>query len=721
MKLSRRGFLKAGAAAGGALLLEVWPEPAGAADLSSVMPDARLRIGADDVVTLVLASVEMGQGTATMQAQLVAEELEVRPELLRLELATNDRRYDNPALGFQLTGGSTSTAVSWEPYRRAGAVARELLVAAAAKTWGVPKGECHAHDGAVVHGPSARRLRYGAVAGVAATLRVPDVEPKRKGFTLVGRSIPRVDSQLKVTGRAEFGLDVKVPGMKVAVLVRSPVPGGSVASIDDAATKALGDVQVVPVSRGVAVVGATTFHALRGAKALVVKWNDGPLASFDSASHRARLEAAARGPTGRRVKNVGDAPAELARATRVLEAEYFAPYLAHAPMEPQNATVHVRDDGVEIWAPTQGPMVAADQVSRLLGVPLERVKVHQTWVGGGFGRRISQDYVLEAAEVSKAIGAPVKVVWTREDDLRHSPYRPAALHRVRGALDAQGRPLAWHHRVASQSIIDQVIPDFASAAVGGSFLRGLAASLGRSFMGGDRDNSLFEGVDSLPYELPHLAVDALHVETGVPVMFWRSVGHSHTAFATESFVDELAHAAGVDPFEYRRALLARHHRHRWVLELAAEKVGWKTPPPPGVGRGLAVHESFSSYAAAAAEVRVQDGAIVVERLVLAIDCGRVVNPDLVRAQLESAALFGLSATLKQRITFAAGRVEQSNFHDFAPLRLAESPRIETFIRENEAAPSGVGEPGVPVIAPAVANAVFALTGQRLRSLPLSLG
>lgn len=708
---------------GGGLLLEIIPGVADAAgSKASFTPGAYLRITADDVITLILARVEMGQGTSTMHAQLLAEELEVSPSKLTLEFAGADRRYDNPTLGFQLTGGSTSTTISWGPYRQAGATARELLIGAAAKTWGVARSECVAKDGAVVHKPTRQRLTYGALAETAATLPAPPVKPREKDFTVIGKPTPRVDSLLKVTGRADFGIDVQVPGAKVAVLIRSPVPGGTLKSFDDTEAKKLAGVShVVAVPRGVAVVGDTYFHARRAAQMVKVEWDDGALAKFESKAFHEEQVKALRGDGGQRVKNVGDAPDSLSRAANVLEAEYSVPFLAHATMEPQNATAWVRDGKCEIWAPTQGPMLAAEQVARALDISQSDVTVHQTWLGGGFGRRIAQDYVVEAAQVSKAIGGPVKVVWSREDDMKHSPYRPAATHRVRGALDASGKPLAWHHRVASQSIVSQVLPDFAGALLpsGLHFMRRAVASMGKGALA-ERDDSSFEGVDTLPYELPHLAVDFVPVEPGVPVMFWRSVGHSHTAFATESFIDELAHAAKVDPVEYRRSLLMRQHRHRWVLELVAEKIGWTTKAPEGVGRGVAVHKSFESYAAAAVEVRIEDGGIAVKRVVMAIDCGRVVNPDIVKQQLESAAIFGLSAALKQRITFENGRVQQSNFHDFAPLRLNEVPRIETYLRENEAAPTGVGEPGLPVIAPAVANAVFALTGKRLRTLPLSL-
>lgn len=722
-ELSRRGFLRAGLAVGGGFLLELAPDFAEAATAPvAFVPSAFLRITPDDVVRLTLARVEMGQGTATMHAQLLAEELELDPAALVLDLAPNDARYANPLMAVQLTGGSNSTRSAWETYRVAGATAREMLITAAATTWGVKlRSECVARNGAVVHVPTGKTLRYGALAEGAAKLMIPSVKPREKGFKVIGQPTPRVDSMLKVTGKAGYGIDVKVPGAKVAVILRSPVPGGALASFDDTeARKLSGVTHVVKVPSGLAVVGDTYWHARRAAQVIKVEWSGGATGLDSKKLAEQHLEAV-RGTGGKRLKDTGDAPKVLATAAKAVEAEYELPFLAHAPMEPQNATAWVRDGRVEIWAPTQGPGMAAEQVASALGIAQSTITVHQTWLGGGFGRRISQDYVLEAVHVSKAIGGPVKVVWSREDDMRHSPYRPMATHRVRGVLDDAGLPLAWHHRVATQSLLKQSVGAFVGAALPSSlgFLKRSLSELAANGVA-ENDPLSIEGIDSLPYALPNLAVDFVPVEPGVPVTFWRSVGHSHTAFATESFLDELAHAAGKDPFEYRRTLLARQHRHRWVLELVAEKLGWSTPAATGIGRGIAVHKSFDSYAAAAVEVAVDGAAIQVKRLVLAIDCGRVVNPDLVKQQLESAAVFGLSATLKQRITFAEGRVEQSNFHDFVPLRLNELPVIETYLRDNEAPVTGVGEPGVPVIAPAVANAVFALTGKRLRRLPLSL-
>jgi CO/xanthine dehydrogenase Mo-binding subunit len=642
---------------------------------------------------------------------------------VRFEQSGADHAYDHPAFGFQMTGGSTSTSVSWEPYQRAGAAARQMLVGAAARQWGVPATECSVDRGAVVHAPSKRSARFGALASLAAKEAVPNVAPKTKHFTTLGTNLPRVDAPMKVNGTAVYGLDVKVPGALVAVLLRCPVPRGTLVSFDAADAKKLEGVHhVVQVPQGVAVVATSYWHARQGAAAVKCVWNEGELATLDSTALLAKHRELLRSTAGVRVHEHGDVKAEFEKTgLTVVEAEYALPFLAHATMEPQNATARFTDGKLEVWAPTQGPGVTQAVLSSALELPVRDITVHQTWVGGGFGRRIAQDYALEAAQVSKALGgAAVKVVWSREDDVQHSPYRPAATHLVKGAIDAEGHVHAWHHRVATQSLLADVLPDFAGALLPGApaFVPKLITALINGRV--ERDESAFEGVPNLPYLMDALAVDFVRHEPGVRSMFWRSVANSHTAFATESFIDELAWAAKQDPFTFRRNLLWRQHRHRWVLELAAEKAGWSTPAPAGTGRGIAVHQSFGSYAAAVAEVSLDDDSIRVDRLVMAIDCGRVLNPDIVKSQLESCAIFGLSATLHGAITFVKGRVQQSNFHDYAPLRMSECPRIETFIRENEAPPTGVGEPGLPVIAPAVANAVYALTKQRLRSLPLSL-
>jgi isoquinoline 1-oxidoreductase beta subunit len=721
--LSRRGLLKAGLAVGGGLLVQVsLTEAQAAATPVTFAPNAFLRITSDDVVTFVLSRVEMGQGTATSHAQLIAEELGIDPTKLVVEFAPADRAYDNPLMALQATGGSSSIASSWEPYRMAGATAREMLREAAARSWGVKRSECVAEDGAITHSATGRAARFGQLAEAAARLSVPDVTLRSRDFRVVGKSVPRIDSAPKVDGSAIFGIDVKVPDALVAVVVRCPVPGGRVKSFDATAAKAMAGVEhVVQVPSGVAVAAKTYWHARQAAAQVKVEWDEGPMKDFSTARMLETRRKLAQEGGGKRVRSTGDVGPALATAALALEAEYTAPFLAHATLEPQNATAHVTGSKCEIWAPTQAPGLLHEQVKTLLGCDGDDVIIHQTWIGGGFGRRLSQDYAIEAVQVSRALGKPVKVVWSREDDLRHSPYRPAATHRVQGALDAEGRLVAWKHTVVTQSILADVGEQWVRAIVAGApgFVKSLAAGLAVGMLS-SKDETAVEGADSLPYGVPNLAVDLIRHETGVPVSFWRSVGHSHSAFATESFVDEAAHAAGQDPVAFRRELLKYQHRHRWVLELAAEKAGWGTPLPEGRFRGVAVHKSFGSYVAAVAEVSVEGATIRVHRIVMAADCGRVVNPNLVEAQLEGSAVFGLSAALKQRITFENGRVQQRNFNDFELLRMHESPRIEAHIRHNEAAPTGIGEPGVPVIAPAVANAVFAATGKRLRDLPLTL-
>ena len=611
--LSRRGLLKAGLAVGGGLLLEVSMPSAeaataaatgagSAAPAAAFAPNAFLRIGSNDVVTFVLSSTEMGQGVTTSFAQIIAEELGIDPAKLVVEFAPADRRYDNPLFGVQGTGGSTSTAAFWESYRKAGATAREMLLETAARTWSVEKSQCVAENGAIVHTPTKRSARFGELAEAAARLPVPEVQLKSRDFRVVGKSVPRIDSGPKVDGSAVFGMDVVVPGALTAVVVRCPVPGGQVKSFDAAAAKARPGVEdVVRISSGIAVVAKTYWHARQAAAHLKVEWDEGPLAGFSTAKLLETHRELARKGGGVRVFSSGDVEQVLGKASRLLEAEYTVPFLAHATMEPQNATAHVTDSKCEVWAPTQSPALTHEQAKRLTGLGNEAITVHQTWLGGGFGRRFNQDYVVEAVEVSKALGKPVKVVWSREDDMRHSPYRPAATHRVQGALDDKGQLVGWKHAVVTQSILGLLGDEMVRATLAGApgFVKSLVSSMAVGGMA-KKDATAFEGVAPLDYRVPNLTVDFIRHEPGVPVAFWRSVGHSHVAFATESFVDEAAHAAGKDPLAFRRELLKYEHRLRWVLELAAEKAGWGTPPPAGVFRGVAAHKSFKSYVAAVA-------------------------------------------------------------------------------------------------------------------------
>jgi isoquinoline 1-oxidoreductase subunit beta len=727
MKVSRRAVVGAGAAAGGGLL--VWWKFGGAKRLPQAKlpvgahtfaPNAFVRITPDDVITLVVARVEMGQGVVTSTAQLLAEELEVDPARITIELAPADRAYDNSKLGFQLTGGSSSTVASFEPMRMAGAQAREMLKAAAARQWGVERSAIVASDGLLIHRPSNRSARYGEMVDAAASMQVGPVPLKQGNYKVIGTPTRRIDASIKTNGAAVFGIDVKVPGAVVAVLVRPPVFGAQLVSFEATeAKKQAGVLDVVGTPVGVAVIAQSYWFARRAAALVQAKFNDVPFSTFDSASlldaHRTLAQ-----DSPKKIRGDGDWKTPPAGVS-LITAEYTAPYLAHAPLEPQNATASVTGDRCEIWAPTQSPAMAKEQVALALDISQDNVTVHQTWLGGSFGRRINQDYAVEAALVSKVVGKPVQVVWSREDDMRSSIYRPAASHFLSGGVDASGNAVFWKHTVATQSLIAQIGDGF----IGGQFaelppfLRRGIATAGKAALTPSDETSV-EGANSLPYEIPNLSVFFARYENGAPIGSWRSVGHSHTAFATESFIDELASAAKKDPFEFRRNLLKKDDRRRALLELVASKANWGSPLPEGRGRGIAVHQSFDTYAAAVIEVGVDGKNIRAHRVVIAVDCGLVVNPNLVEAQLEGSVVFALTAALKGQIEFVKGQVQQSNFHDYELLRMHQSPSIEVHLQRSDAPPTGVGEPGVPVIAPALANAVFAVSGQRLRHLPLRL-
>jgi isoquinoline 1-oxidoreductase subunit beta len=599
-----------------------------------------------------------------------------------------------------------------------------MLRRAAAATWKVPLAECAARDGAIVHGPSGRSARYGELVAAAAAQDVPDVALKPpEQWRWIGKSVPRLDARMKVDGSGVYGMDVQMPGLLTCVVARPPVRGGRVRRFDERIRSRPGVVDAFAFEGGVAVVARSFWEARTAADAAAVDWELGPLAQVSSAQLFADYAVLA-ARKGRKARCDGDAYAGLRRAARVLEATYQVPYLAHVPMEPLNATAHVAGGRCEIWAPTQSPGLARALAADALGYDQRDVSVHTTLLGGGFGRRIPNDEVVEAVRIALRVGKPVKVIWTREDDLANDYYRPMALSLLRGGLDGKGTITAWLHRLVTQSIVAQGGGEFLTALAPNGTPRSIRRWTGAS---GPRalargvivDTTSVEGAADLPYAIPDLRVEYAVAETGVPVGFWRSVGNSHNAFVTEGFLDELIHAGGGDPFAARRALLRDQPRHRRVLETVAAKAGWGQPLPPGVGRGIAVHFSFHSYCAQVVEASVYDGAVRVHRVVAAIDCGRVVNPDLVRAQVESAVIFGLSAALDQQITFAAGRVEQTNFHQFRLLRMHQCPVIEVHLVDGGDEPTGVGEPGLPPVAPALCGAIFAATGKRIRRLPIS--
>ena len=698
--MERRAFLQTAGGAGAALVIGFRIPTRGEQEPAPFAPNAWLRIGADDSVLVIVDRSEMGQGVATSLPMLLAEELEADWTKVQIEFAPADKAYINPLFGLQGTGGSSSIRAAWTPLRKAGAAAREVLIAAAAQRWGVKATECHAERGAVVHTKSKRRLRYGQLATRAATLPVPtDVPLKdRKDWHIAGKPTKRLDTPSKTNGRAKFGIDTWVPGLRVAVVARSPVFGGKVKSFDATAAKAVEGVHtVVQISSGIAVVASGYWPAKLGRDALKVEWDEGPGATVSSASI-SQLFTERAGQSGAVARHDGDPEGTLGGAASKVDADYELPFLAHTTMEPMNATAHVRADGVDIWAPTQFQQGAQGLGAQIGGVPPEKVQVHTTYLGGGFGRRFELDFIQEALEASKAAGAPVKVIWSREDDIRNSQYRPANFHRMHAGLGADGRPVAWTHRVVAPSIMARVFPNMVQNGL---------------------DGEAVEGGMGMPYAVPNVHVDYVLTDTGIPVGFWRSVNNSFNAFAVESFIDECAAAAKADPFEYRRSLLTNAPRHRGVLELAAAKAGWGTPAPAGRARGIAVFKSFESFVAQVAEVSVSPaGEVRVHRVVCAVDCGQYVNPDTIEAQMQGAIVFGLTAALKGAITIDKGRVQQSNFNDYEMLHLAEMPVVEVYIVPSTEAPGGIGEPGTPPIAPAVCNAIFAATGKRIRKLPI---
>jgi isoquinoline 1-oxidoreductase beta subunit len=602
-----------------------------------------------------------------------------------------------------MTGGSSSVWSEWERLSKAGATGREMLIATAAKIWKVTPASCRAENGRVIH-ESGKKLTYGELADKAAKVPVPkDVQLKNPGtYKIVGKARHRLDSPAKVNGTAQFGLDVKLPGLLTAVVARSPVFGGKVVSFKADKAKAVPGVkEVVQVPSGIAVVANGIWAAQKGREALEIVWEEGEWSRLSTEGMREEFAKLAQGP-GLAARKEGDPEEALAKVARKLSAEYEVPYLAHATMEPLNCCVDFKKDRCDIWTGTQFQTVDRNAAAAVAGLKPEQVRVHTTYLGGGFGRRANprSDFVVGAVEVAKAVKKPVKVIWTREDDMKGGYYRPMWYDRVTAGLDANGNPLVWKHTIVGQSIL-----------VGTPF---------ESMVKDGVDETSVEGAKDIPYKIPNILVDLHSPKIGVPVLWWRSVGHSHTAFVVESFLDELAHAAGKDPFEFRRTLLADKPRHRGVLELVAEKAGWGKPLQAGHGRGIAVHESFGSFIAQVAEVSVSpEGKVRVHRVVCAIDCGRIVNPDTIAAQMESGIVFGLSAALYGAITLKNGRVEQSNFDDYPLLRINEMPQVEVHVAPNQEAPGGVGEPGVPPIAPAVANAIFAVTGARVRSLPMA--
>ncbi|MBM4170234.1 MAG: xanthine dehydrogenase family protein molybdopterin-binding subunit [Ignavibacteria bacterium] len=691
--VSRRDFVKIVSVAGSGLVLGFHlPSREALADTSRLSPitfspNAWLSIrppataGQSGVVTITIARTEMGQGVWTSMSMLVAEELEADWKSIRVEQAdAHPNKY-----GSQSTGGSMSVRGSYMPLRKAGATAREMLLTAASQQWKVERSTCKAENGYVVHS-SGKKLSYGELCSAAAGIPVPEDVPLKdeKNFRFLGKRIPKLDSPEKVRGSAQFGIDVRVPKMLFASIERPPVFGGKPAQFDATATqKVAGVVNVFEVNAGIAVVATSTWSALKGREALVVSWKEGRWAEQSSAKIRETFANAVTSE-GTSVLSRGNANEALAGAATTIESVYEIPFVAHATMEPMNCIADVRENKCEIWAPTQNPQSAQSSVAQTLGIPQENVTVHVTLLGGGFGRRLNADYAVDAAQVSKKANVPVQVVWTREDDMTHDFYRPGTYNVLRGGLDVQGKPVAWLHRVAG--------PNSRGLVVGGS---------------------------TPPYDIPNLQIDAHLIDVGVPVGAWRSVGPSQNGLIVEAFIDELAHAAKQDPVSFRLGLLTKQPRANRALEAVAEKAGWGKPAPKGIGRGVSVVESFGSAAAQVAEVSVSpDGRVRVHRMVCAIDCGPVVNPDTIEQQIEGGVVFALSAIMHDEITLEKGRVQQKNFDDYRIPTFDEVPKIEIHILKSPDAIGGIGEPSVPPTAPAVLNAIFAATGKRIRRVPI---
>ena len=720
-RFSRRTFLKfgvtVGAAAGGGLLL-AFSLPAASQDQKAgksviggdaneapqsgvFAPNAFIQIDTAGEVTLVIPKVEMGQGVYTSIPMLIAEELEVPLDSVTVDHAPpNEKLFMDPLLGGQLTGGSTSIRYAWEPMRRAGATARMMLINAAAQQWHVDPASCHAQAGQVIHAASNRSIGYGQLVDAAAKLPAPQNVPLKdpKDFKLIGTAAKRLDSPEKVDGTAVFGLDVRVPDMVYAAIANCPVFGGTLVSVDDTNAKKIPGVrQVIKIDNAVAVIGDHTWAAKRGVQALDIKWNEGAGAKLSMKQIVDDLANAAQrdGAVARKDGDVGNA---FSNAKTRVDAVYQQPFLAHATMEPINCTVHVRPDGCEIWLGSQVPTRVVDAAVAVTGLPADKIVVHNHLIGGGFGRRLEFDMVTQAVKIGKQVSTPVKVLWTREEDIQHDMYRPYYYDRISAGLDANGKPIAWQHRIVGSSIMARFAPP--------AFKNGL-------------DPDAVEVASDLPYDLPNQLVDYVRQEPhAVPTAFWRGVGPTRGTFVVESFIDELAAQAKVDPVKYRRDLLGKTPRALNALNTAAQAANWGSAVPKGQGRGVSVMHAFGSFFAIVVDVAVDQGEVAVKRVVCAVDCGMVVNPNTIEAQVQGGIIFGITAALYSEITIKDGRVEQNNFTDYRMLRIDQAPPIEVHIVKSSEAPGGIGEPGTAALAPALTNAIYAATGKRLRQLPV---
>lgn len=698
---SRRRFLQTSAAVGGGLTLAMYL-PGGVkvahADGESYSPNAWVRIAPDNTVTILVARSEMGQGVYTAMPQLVAEELDVDFSKIRIEAAPPAEVYINALLGGQLTGGSTSVRDAWEKLRIAGASARMMLEGAAAQKWGVAADQCKGSNG-MVSGPDGKSASYGELAEAASKMAVPKDVPLKKPeqWKIVGKSVPRLDLPAKVNGSAEFGIDVTLPGMAYASVAMSPVIDGKVASFNADKAKAMPGVQaIVQYSRGVAVVADSFWQAKQARDALDITWDEGAKAGLNMDGIWSGLRASAKEP-GVTYRKEGDAEAAIKGAAKVLDLEYETCFQSHSPMEAMNAVADVRADSATIIAPNQFQQLIPVVVAGVTGLKPEQVEVKTTYLGGGFGRRVEVDYTVDAAEISKAVGKPVKMVWTREDDMTHDSYRPATHNRVQAALDADGKLLAWKFAITGPSISSRLFPSIVKDGL---------------------DPFAVEAAENYPYDVPNILLTYRIHDTGVTPGYWRSVSHSLNCFVAESAMDEIARAVNKDPLEYRMSLLGKHPRYQRILAMAADKAGWGKSGGEGKAMGVAVMEGYGTYLAQISEVSVENGKPRVHRVINVIDCGMMVNPAIVRAQVESSVMYGLTAAIKGEITVDKGRIQQNNFDSYPMLRMNEMPKCETYLVQSSEKPGGVGEPVVGLIPPSVANALHTLTGKRIRKLPI---
>lgn len=713
---SRRKFIRDSAALAGGLVIgfylpgkggRAWaadtPPAQGQPVKQTWPPNAFIRIAPDDSITIVVNKSEMGQGVYTSLPMLIAEELEADWSRISVVSAPVAAVYNRPGMGMQMTGGSSSIPSSWEQLRRVGASGRIMLIRAAALQWGVPEGECHAENSRVIHAKSGKTASYGMLADAANKLPLPEqvVLKSPKDFKIIGKPTRRLDTPAKINGSAQFGMDVYLPGMLTVLIARSPVFGGKVKHFDATEARKVAGVQgVYQVPTGIAVAASGFWPAKTARDLLTIEWDEGPGAALSTPKMLAEYFDLAKSP-GAVARRDGDPVKGIKEAHKTVSAEYEVPYLAHAAMEPLNVVVDLKPDHCVIWTGTQMQTMDCNMAAKTAGLEPEQVEIHTTFLGGGFGRRANphSDFVIEAVQAAVAIKQPIKVVWTREDDTQGGYYRPMWADRIEAGIAKNGKPVAWAHTIVGQSI------------VAGTLFAGFIVHNGI-------DATSVEGAADVPYMIPNFQVDLHTTSNRVPVQWWRSVGHSHTAFVVETMIDELAHLAGKDPVAYRLDTLPADSRYRGVLQLAAEKAGWgRKKLPAGHAYGVAAHKSFDSYVAEVAEVSLESGKIRVHQVFAAVDCGQMINPDGVQQQIESAIVYGLSAALHGEITLDKGRVMQSNFNDYQPLRYAEMPRVEVHFVASHEAPSGIGEPGLPPIAPAVANAVFKLTGKRMRRMP----